>query len=68
MAIALRKPIFLFRDDIRRVSDTAKYPINLMIFIGLPEHGCEEHYYTAVEEISSPHKTLALWAADMSSD
>ncbi len=68
MAIALRKPIFLFRDDIRRVSDTARYPINLMIFTGLPEHGWEEHYYTSVEEISSPQKALAHWAADVSLD
>ena len=36
-AIALNKPTFLFRDDHRRVTECEEYPLNLMIFTGLPE-------------------------------
>ena len=39
MAIALRKPTFLFRDDFRRVVESEQYPLNLMLFTGLPEEG-----------------------------
>ena len=62
MAIALGKPTFLFRDDFRRLSDSAEYPLNLMIFTGLPQDGWEEYYYTSVEEIAAPDKALARWA------
>ena len=34
MAIALEKQIFLFRDDLRRCTDSEHYPLNLMIFTG----------------------------------
>ena len=39
MAIALKKPTFLFRDDLRRVVESEQYPLNLnlMLFTGLPE-------------------------------
>jgi hypothetical protein len=36
IAIALGKAIFLFRDDFRRCTDSGEYPLNLMIFAGLP--------------------------------
>ena len=36
MAIALGKPTFLFRDDFRRATDSGEYPLNLMLFTGLP--------------------------------
>ena len=36
-AIALGKPTFLFRDDFRRCTDSEQYPLNLMLFAGLPE-------------------------------
>ena len=62
MAIALKRPTFLFRDDFRRATDSEHYPLNLMLFTGLPEHGWQDYYYTSVEEISSPHKALARWA------
>ena len=62
MAIASGKPTFLFRDDIRRVADSDSYPLNLMLFTGLPLEGWEEYYYTSIEEISSPEKALAHWA------
>ena len=61
MAIALGKPTFLFRDDFRRVVDSEEYPLNLMLFTGLPEDGWENSYYTSVEEIASPDKALARW-------
>ena len=62
MAIALGKPTFLFRDDFRRATDSEEYPLNLMLFTGLPKTGWEDYYYTSVEEISSPEKALARWA------
>ena len=62
IAIALGKPTFLFRDDFRRLSDSNEYPLNLMVFTGLPREGWEDYYYTSVEEIASPNKALARWA------
>ena len=63
MAIALGKPTFLFRDDFRRAADSREYPLNLMLFTGLPEEGWRDFYYTSVEEITSPEKALAKWAS-----
>ena len=62
MAIALGKPTFLFRDDFRRATDSEEYPLNLMLFTGLPETGWRDHYYTRVDEIAAPEKALARWA------
>ena len=62
MAIALGKPTFLFRDDFRRATDTETYPLNLMLFTGLPQEGWEDYYYTSVGDIASPDKALAKWA------
>ena len=64
MAIALKKPTFLFRDDFRRASDSGYYPLNLMLFTGLPETGWQDYYYTSVSEITSPDKALARWASE----
>ncbi|GAB4373250.1 MAG: nucleoside 2-deoxyribosyltransferase [Elainellaceae cyanobacterium] len=61
IAIALNKAIFLFRDDFRRCTDSERYPLNLMLFAGLPEVGWEAYYYTSVEEITSPTKALYQW-------
>lgn len=61
VAIALGKRIFLFRDDFRRSSDSDTYPLNLMIFAGLPETGWEDSWYTSLAEISDPTKALAQW-------
>lgn len=61
IAIALNKAIFLFRDDFRRCTDSEYYPLNLMLFAGLPELGWEEYYYTSVEGIDSEHKALYKW-------
>ena len=60
-AIALNKAIFLFRDDFRRCTDSEDYPLNLMLFAGLPAYGWENYYYTSVEEIRSPEKELYRW-------
>lgn len=60
-AIALGKKTFLFRDDFRRCTDCEQYPLNLMIFTGLPEKGWEEYYYTSVAQISAPEKALFRW-------
>lgn len=63
VAIALNKAIFLFRDDFRRCTDSEQYPLNLMIFAGLPENNWQDFYYTSVEEIHSPHKALCTWSS-----
>ena len=62
MAIALKKPTFMFRDDFRKATDSEHYPLNLMLFTGLPEHGWQDYYFTSVEEIASSEKALARWA------
>ena len=61
MAIAWEKPVFLFRDDFRRCTDSEAYPLNLMLFIGLPETGWEASWYTSVQELADPEKALAQW-------
>ncbi len=61
MAIAWQKPVFLFRDDFRRCTDSEAYPLNLMLFTGLPEHGWENAWYNSVDQIADPDKALAQW-------
>ena len=63
MAIALGKPTFLFRDDFRRATDSEEYPLNLMLFTGMPEQKWQDYYYTSVDEITERAKALARWAA-----
>ena len=63
-AIALGKKTFLFRDDLRRCTDCEDYPLNLMVFTGLPEKGWEDYFYTSIEEIPSPDKALSRWLRD----
>ena len=62
MAVALGKPTFLFRDDFRGASDSGEYPLNLMLFTGLPQEGWRDYYYTSIEELASADKALARWA------
>ena len=62
IAIALGKPTFLFRDDFRRVADSEEYPLNLMLFTGMPQAEWRDYYYTAVEEVGNPERALAKWA------
>ena len=60
-AIALGKPVFLYRDDFRRCSDSEDYPLNLMVFSGLPQDGWQEWFYGSIEELSNPSKALMRW-------
>ena len=61
VAIALKKPTFLFRDDFRRCTDSTDYPLNLMIFSGLPAIGWEDYFYTSIDEIGNKDKALFRW-------
>ena len=63
IAIALNKPIFLFRDDFRRCSDSEEYPLNLMLFCGLPREGWQRYYYESLDDLTDPDRPLAKWAA-----
>lgn len=62
MAIALNKKVFLFRDDFRKCTDSEDYPLNLMLFTGLPEEDWRDYYYTDVSEITVTDKGLFWWA------
>ena len=57
-AMALNKPIFLFRDDFRRCTDSEQFPLNLMLFAGLPEIGWQDFVYENITDIASPGKAL----------
>ncbi|NJL39898.1 MAG: nucleoside 2-deoxyribosyltransferase [Leptolyngbyaceae cyanobacterium RM2_2_4] len=61
IAIALHKAIFLFRDDFRRCTDSEHYPLNLMVFSGLPQKTWKDYYYTSLEEVKSEKKALYRW-------
>lgn len=61
LAIAWGKPTFLFRDDFRRCTDSADYPLNLMLFTGMPETAWERYWYTSLDEIADPDKALVRW-------
>ena len=61
IAIALGKPTFLFHDDFRRASDTQEYPLNLMLFTGLPEDNWQDYYYQSIDEIYNSEKALMKW-------
>jgi len=63
MAIALGKPTFLFRDDFRRCTDSEQYPLNLMLFTGMPKDDWRSYYYESLDEIADPAKALARFAA-----
>ena len=62
-AIALGKPTFLFRDDFRRCTDSEQYPLNLMLFAGLPEQDWEDYVYNDLAELGDPRKAMARWAS-----
>jgi nucleoside 2-deoxyribosyltransferase len=61
IAIALKKAIFLFRDDFRRCTDSEEYPLNLMLFAALPEVGWQDYFYDSVDSIVAPEKALYRW-------
>ena len=62
IATALNKKIFLFRDDFRKCSDSYEYPLNLMIFLGLPKENWQRFYIESIEEITSNKKEFLKWA------
>ncbi len=68
MAIALEKPTFLFRDDFRRSTDSEEYPLNLMLFTGLPNEGWRDFWYESLEELADPRKALTRWASRTDTD
>ncbi len=59
MAIAWRKPIFLFRHGFRPCTDTSRYPLNLVPFTGLPRRGSEAYWYPSIGELADLHKALS---------
>lgn len=63
LATALRKAIFLFRDDSRVCTPCDNYPLNLMLFTGLPEVGWERYWYTSLNQLADPNKALLEWIA-----
>ena len=62
IAIALKKEIFLFRDDFRNCSDSDQYPLNLMLFLGLPKDDWEKYYFESLQDIKSNKKRFMEWA------
>ena len=62
IAIALKKKIFLFRDDFRNCSDSNQYPLNLMLFLGFPKDNWEKYYFESLEDIISNNKGFMEWA------
>ena len=64
MAAAWGKPTFLFRDDFRTCCGSGGYPVNLMVFAGLPAGAdWRRHWYADIAGLSAPGKALAEWAA-----
>ena len=61
IAIALQKKIFLFRDDFRNCSDSNQYPLNLMLFLGLPKDNWKKYYFESLQEIKSKKKGFVEW-------
>jgi len=61
IAIALKKEIFLFRDDFRNCSDSNQYPLNLMLFLGLPRDNWKKYYFESLEDIKSNKKGFVEW-------
>ena len=62
IAIALKKKIFLFRDDFRNCSDSNQYPLNLMLFLGLPKDDWHQFYFENLNDITSNKKNFIQWA------
>ena len=63
IAIALKKEIFLFRDDFRNCSDSDQYPLNLMLFLGLPRDNWQKYYFESLQDIKSNKKGFVKWAS-----
>ena len=61
VAIALGKPTFLFRDDFRKCTDSDEYPLNLMLFLGIPSDSWNDYYYSSMSEIDCENKAIYKW-------
>ena len=61
VAIALGKPTFLFRDDFRKCTDSDEYPLNLMLFLGIPSDSWNDFYYSSLDEIDCKNKAIYKW-------
>ena len=61
IAIALKKKVFLFRDDFRNCSDSDQYPLNLMLFLGLPKDNWDKYYFESLQDIKSNKKRFMEW-------
>tara|TARA_B100001250_G_scaffold390877_1_gene391224 strand:- start:240 stop:710 length:471 start_codon:yes stop_codon:yes gene_type:complete len=61
VAIALEKPTFLFRDDFRKCTDSDEYPLNLMIFLGIPPDSWNDYYYSSLDEVDCKDKAIYKW-------
>ena len=66
IAIALKKEIFLFRDDFRNCSDSDQYPLNLMLFLGLPRDNWRKYYFESLQDIQNNQKAFMEWAKNKS--
>ena len=64
IAIALGKTTFLFRDDFRKCTDSDEYPLNLMIFLGIPNKSWQDYYYCSIQELGNPNKAIYKWLRD----
>ena len=64
IAVALEKPTFLFRDDFRKCTDSDEYPLNLMIFSGIPADSWNDYYYSAFDEIDCKKKAIYKWLSN----
>ena len=64
IAIALKKQIFLFRDDFRNCSDSNQYPLNLMLFLGLPRDDWQKYYLESLEDITNNNKKFLDWSSN----
>ena len=62
ISIALKKEIFLYRDDFRNCSDSNDYPLNLMLFLGLPKNDWQRYFLESLEDITSDKKLFLEWS------
>ena len=62
IAIALNKKIFLFRDDFRNCSDSDQYPLNLMLFLGLPKVDWQKYFFESLDDITNSNKEFLSWS------
>ena len=62
ISIALKKEIFLYRDDFRNCSDSNQYPLNLMLFLGLPKYDWQRYFLESLDDITSNKKFFLEWS------